>query len=81
MQIGNYIRRQASTVAGLPLLLERDLDALPSLKQKPERIVLVGTGSSMNALLAGADALERSCDCRHVRTASRRWCWPHRNPE
>jgi glucoselysine-6-phosphate deglycase len=60
MQIGNYIRRQASTVAGLPILLQRDLDALTSLKQRPERIVLVGTGSSMNALLAGADALEEA---------------------
>ena len=60
MLIGNYIRRQSSTLADLPGLLQGDLDGLAALKAKPERIVLVGTGSSMNALLAGADALEEA---------------------
>lgn len=60
MLIGNYIRRQSSTLADLPGLLQADLDGLAALKEKPERIVLVGTGSSMNALLAGADALEEA---------------------
>jgi glucoselysine-6-phosphate deglycase len=58
MQIGNYIRRQPSTLAALPTAIEPDLDKLVCLREKPERIVLLGTGSSMNALLAGADALE-----------------------
>jgi fructoselysine-6-P-deglycase FrlB-like protein len=58
MQIGNYIRRQPSTLTGLPAAISADLDSFASLRQKPERIVLLGTGSSMNALLAGAEALE-----------------------
>ena len=58
MQIGTYIRRQPSTLAALPAALRPDLDKLACLRERPERIVLLGTGSSMNALLAGADALE-----------------------
>lgn len=58
MQIGNYIRRQPSTLTGLPAAISAELDRFASLRQKPQRIVLLGTGSSMNALLAGAEALE-----------------------
>jgi glucoselysine-6-phosphate deglycase len=60
MQIGNYIRRQPSTLTALPAALGPVLDRLACLRDKPERIVLLGTGSSMNALLAGADALEEA---------------------
>ncbi|WP_027059629.1 SIS domain-containing protein [Mesorhizobium loti] len=58
MQIGTYIRRQPATLTGLPAAIGAELDGFASLRQKPERIVLLGTGSSMNALLAGAEALE-----------------------
>ncbi|OWJ65939.1 SIS domain-containing protein [Inquilinus limosus] len=58
MQIGTYIRQQPKILAGLPATLAPALAGLPSLARMPERIVLLGTGSSMNALLAGADALE-----------------------
>ena len=58
MQIGSYIRRQPSTLTSLPAEIRAALDGFASLRQKPERIVLLGTGSSMNALLAGAEALE-----------------------
>jgi fructoselysine-6-P-deglycase FrlB-like protein len=58
MQIGNYIREQPSTLAALPAKVAGALAGFTSLSQAPERIVLVGTGSSMNALLAGAEALE-----------------------
>lgn len=58
MQIGNYIRRQPSTLASLPAAIGADINSFACLSQKPERIVLLGTGSSMNALLAGAEALE-----------------------
>jgi len=58
MQIGNYIREQPSTLAALPSKVAGALAGFAALKQVPERIVLVGTGSSMNALLAGAEALE-----------------------
>ncbi|BCG75075.1 glucosamine--fructose-6-phosphate aminotransferase [Mesorhizobium sp. 113-1-2] len=58
MQIGNYIRRQPATLAGLPAAISAELAGFASLRQTPERIVLLGTGSSMNALLAGAEALE-----------------------
>jgi glucoselysine-6-phosphate deglycase len=60
MQIGNYIRRQPATLAALPAAIGSDLDRLACLRDRPERIVLLGTGSSMNALLAGADALEEA---------------------
>lgn len=62
MQIGNYIREQPSTLAALPGKVAATLAESPSLRQRPERIVLVGTGSSMNALLAGAEALEIATD-------------------
>jgi glucoselysine-6-phosphate deglycase len=58
MQIGTYIRRQPATLTALPAAIGPELDSFASLRQKPERIVLLGTGSSMNALLAGAEALE-----------------------
>jgi glucoselysine-6-phosphate deglycase len=58
MLIGNYIREQPSTLSDLPVKVASTLTGLPSLAQRPERIVLLGTGSSMNALLAGAEALE-----------------------
>jgi glucoselysine-6-phosphate deglycase len=58
MQIGQYIRQQPALLAALPTALAATLAGLPALARTPERIVLLGTGSSMNALLAGADALE-----------------------
>ncbi|TPI21491.1 SIS domain-containing protein [Mesorhizobium sp. B4-1-1] len=58
MQIGTYIRRQPKTLASLPAAIGAELDSFTSLRETPERIVLLGTGSSMNALLAGAEALE-----------------------
>ncbi|MDR6290466.1 fructoselysine-6-P-deglycase FrlB-like protein [Inquilinus ginsengisoli] len=58
MQIGTYICQQPAILAALPGVLAQPLAALPALARTPERIVLLGTGSSMNALLAGADALE-----------------------
>jgi glucoselysine-6-phosphate deglycase len=58
MLIGNYIREQPSTLAELPAKVASTLASFASLGQRPERIVLLGTGSSMNALLAGAEALE-----------------------
>jgi glucoselysine-6-phosphate deglycase len=58
MQIGNYIRLQPSTLTRLPAAIGAKLDRFACLRQKPQRIVLLGTGSSMNALLAGAEALE-----------------------
>ncbi|HXU58259.1 MAG TPA: hypothetical protein VN710_05885, partial [Verrucomicrobiae bacterium] len=60
MQLGNYIRQQPSTLADLPAKVADDLIRLDSLALPPERIVLLGTGSSMNALLAGAEALEEA---------------------
>ncbi|MGX8009490.1 hypothetical protein ACVDG8_010995 [Mesorhizobium sp. ORM8.1] len=58
MQIGTYIRRQPETLTRIPGAIGKALDGFSSLRQTPERIVLLGTGSSMNALLAGAEALE-----------------------
>jgi len=58
MQIGNYIREQPSTLAALPAKVADTLARAAALAERPERILLVGTGSSMNALLAGAEALE-----------------------
>ena len=58
MQIGKYIRRQPATLTSLPAAIGAELDGFVSLRQTPQRIVLLGTGSSMNALLAGAEALE-----------------------
>ena len=58
MQIGAYIREQPTILAGLPSKVAANLARLASLQEKPERIVLVGTGSSMNALLSAADAFE-----------------------
>src|SRR5260221_3775625 len=58
MQLGNYIREQPSILSALPVKVADLLAAMPSLARQPEPIVLLGTGSSMNALLAAADALE-----------------------
>src|SRR5215475_3223118 len=58
MQIGNYIRQQPSILAELPAKVAGGLDGMAALAARPERILLLGTGSSMNALLAGAEALE-----------------------
>src|SRR5581483_6188890 len=58
MQIGAYIREQPKVLAELPGRTAAALAGFQSLKQKPQRIVLVGTGSSMNALLSAADAFE-----------------------
>ncbi|HVY99761.1 MAG TPA: SIS domain-containing protein [Dongiaceae bacterium] len=58
MQIGAYIREQPKTLAELPSKTAAALAGFRSLARKPERIVLVGTGSSMNALLCAADAFE-----------------------
>ena len=58
MQIGKYIRRQPATLTSLPAAVRAELDGFASLRETPQRIVLLGTGSSMNALLAGAEALE-----------------------
>jgi fructoselysine-6-P-deglycase FrlB-like protein len=58
MQIGAYIREQPKVLAELPTRTAAALAGFKSLARKPERIVLVGTGSSMNALLCAADAFE-----------------------
>jgi fructoselysine-6-P-deglycase FrlB-like protein len=58
MQIGAYIREQPRVLAELPAKTAATLAGFKSLSRKPERIVLVGTGSSMNALLSAADAFE-----------------------
>jgi fructoselysine-6-P-deglycase FrlB-like protein len=58
MQIGAYIREQPKTLAELPSKIATALAAFKSLDRKPARIILVGTGSSMNALLCAADAFE-----------------------
>jgi fructoselysine-6-P-deglycase FrlB-like protein len=58
MQIGAYIREQPKVLSELPSKVAGNLAGFKSLQQRPERIVLVGTGSSMNALMSGAEALE-----------------------
>jgi fructoselysine-6-P-deglycase FrlB-like protein len=58
MQIGAYIREQPKVLAELPAKTAAALAGFTSLAKTPERIVLVGTGSSMNALLCAADAFE-----------------------
>ena len=60
MQIAAYIREQPAILAGLPARIAGDLDRLKALAEAPDRILLLGAGSSMNALLAGADALEEA---------------------
>lgn len=60
MKIDLYMREQPTLLASLPAALGKILPALPALKLKPERLVLVGTGSSMNALIAAATALEQA---------------------
>jgi fructoselysine-6-P-deglycase FrlB-like protein len=58
--IDRYIREQPALLASLPARLEPILRALPALATRPERLILIGTGSSMNALLATATALEEA---------------------
>jgi len=58
MLIGNYIREQSSILAELPAKVASELAGMAALAEMPQRIILLGTGSSMNALLAGAEALE-----------------------
>ena len=58
MQSGAYIREQPKVLAELPAKTAAALAGFKSLAKKPGRIVLVGTGSSMNALLCAADAFE-----------------------
>ena len=60
MTIDGYIREQPALLASLPDPLEPMIAALPALAERPERLLLVGTGSSMNALLADATALEEA---------------------
>jgi fructoselysine-6-P-deglycase FrlB-like protein len=60
MMIDAYIRAQPALLARLPERLEPMIRALPALATAPERVILIGTGSSMNALLAAATALEEA---------------------
>ena len=60
MQIAAYIREQPAILAGLPARIAGDLAGLKALAGRPDRILLLGAGSSMNALLAGAEALEEA---------------------
>ena len=60
MQIAAYIREQPAILAGLPATIADDLAGLKALAGAPDRILLLGAGSSMNALLAGAEALEEA---------------------
>lgn len=60
MKIDLYIQDQPKLLATLPTAIAEVLSGLSTLAVKPERLVLVGTGSSMNALVAAATALEQS---------------------
>lgn len=60
MKIDLYMREQPKLLASLPASINAILSGLATLAVKPERLVLVGTGSSMNALVAAATALERA---------------------
>lgn len=60
MQIDSYIREQPAILSQLPGLVASRLAAVTALQQKPERLILLGTGSSMNALIAAAPALEEA---------------------
>lgn len=60
MKIDLYMQEQPKLLASLPTAIHDMLSALPTLSVKPERLVLVGTGSSMNALIAAATALEQA---------------------
>jgi len=60
VQIAAYIREQPAILAGLPATIADDLAGLKALAGAPDRILLLGAGSSMNALLAGAEALEEA---------------------
>jgi glucoselysine-6-phosphate deglycase len=60
MKIDGYIREQPALLASLPATIAQAITALPSLVVRPERLILVGTGSSMNALVAAATALEQA---------------------
>jgi glucoselysine-6-phosphate deglycase len=58
--IDQYIREQPILLAGLPDRIQPAIRALPALAIRPERLILVGTGSSMNALVAASPALEEA---------------------
>ncbi len=58
MRIEDYIRQQPAVLAALPAIVGPLLRRVEVLKQRPERLILVGTGSSMNALVAAGPALE-----------------------
>jgi glucoselysine-6-phosphate deglycase len=60
MKIDLYMREQPKLLATLPAAIADQLSDLSSLSVKPERLILVGTGSSMNALVAAAAALEQA---------------------
>ncbi|HTI01594.1 MAG TPA: SIS domain-containing protein [Acidisoma sp.] len=60
MKIAAYIREQPAILAQLPGLVAPRLAEIGALQRKPERLVLLGTGSSMNALLAAGPALEEA---------------------
>jgi glucoselysine-6-phosphate deglycase len=60
MKIDGYIREQPAILSALPALVAPKLAALPSLSSRPERLILLGTGSSMNALIAAGPALEQA---------------------
>jgi glucoselysine-6-phosphate deglycase len=60
MKIDLYMREQPKLLASLPATIGHLLSGLSTLAVKPERLVLVGTGSSMNALVAAATALEQA---------------------
>jgi glucoselysine-6-phosphate deglycase len=60
MKIDLYMREQPKLLASLPASIGHLLSGLSTLAVKPERLVLVGTGSSMNALVAAATALEQA---------------------
>ncbi|MCB8881360.1 SIS domain-containing protein [Acidisoma cellulosilytica] len=60
MKIDLYMHEQPKLLASLPTAIGDILSRLSTLAVKPERLVLVGTGSSMNALIAAATALEQA---------------------
>lgn len=60
MKIDLYMREQPKLLASLPAAIATLLSGLSSVSVKPERLILVGTGSSMNALVAAATALEQA---------------------
>ncbi|HEX3982064.1 MAG TPA: SIS domain-containing protein [Acidisoma sp.] len=60
MKIESYICEQPSILTQLPDLVAARLEEVQALQRKPERLILLGTGSSMNALIAAGPALEEA---------------------